>query len=402
MADLKSSSKSSSYRSQKATVADLSLGEKLDVVPAIISTVNSYLSIPTDDTYAKVCKRRGQPPSSEVLEDGTKAHWIGKKRAEKLVINFHGALMRRTGGGYVLPALDQMFEFMFQVVEGLNSKGKDAACLFLAYGKIYPFSFPEPPPAFSLPASKINPTQTNQYSNHSPDLAPGAIYPRQLQQAAALLTHVLHTLHYPPSSILITGDSAGANLCMALLSHISYPHPSTELRIQKVELGGEKLLGVVLISPWISFETANQSFGENEWKDCVSTQAGTSWSSAFLACPWPHAGHKDAYNEALSAPPSWWTHLPVSSMLVMCGSEEVLRDGIVKFEANLRDGLALAGKDSERGEGGQNGKGGTELDFHVVKGEYHDQPNIDLHLGYKERDEGQTARIVKSWLGSKL
>ncbi|OWP02655.1 hypothetical protein B2J93_6488 [Marssonina coronariae] len=360
MADLKSSSKSSSYRSQKATVADLSLGEKLDVVPAIISTVNSYLSIPTDDTYAKVCKRRGQPPSSEVLEDGTKAHWIGKKRAEKLVINFHG-------GGYVLPASDQMFEFMFQVVEGLNSKGKDAACLFLAY-----------------------------------DLAPGAIYPRQLQQAAALLTHVLHTLHYPPSSILITGDSAGANLCMALLSHISYPHPSTELRIQKVELGGEKLLGVVLISPWISFETANQSFGENEWKDCVSTQAGTSWSSAFLACPWPHAGHKDAYNEALSAPPSWWTHLPVSSMLVMCGSEEVLRDGIVKFEANLRDGLALASKDSERGEAGQNGKGGTELDFHVVKGEYHDQPNVDLHLGYKERDEGQTARIVKSWLGSKL
>ncbi|KAK2628446.1 hypothetical protein QTJ16_001549 [Diplocarpon rosae] len=326
--------------------------------------MNSYISLPTDDAYAKVCKRRGQAPSSEILEDGTKAHWIGKKRAEKLVINFHGALAFiylpllsafHLGGGYVLPASEHMVEFMFQVVDVLNNRGKDAACLFLAY-----------------------------------DLAPGAVYPRQLQQAATLLTHVLHTLHYPPSSILVMGDSAGANLCMALLSHISHPHPSTEVSIPKVKLGDEKLLGVVLISPWISFEIDSHSFRENEWKDCVGAQAGTSWSSAFLACPWPHTGHKDAYNEALSAPSSWWAGLCVSSMLVVCGSEEVLRDGIVNFEGNLREGFALAGKES------------TELEFHVVKGEYHDQPSIDLQMGYTERDEGQTARIVKSWVGSKL
>lgn len=29
-------------------------------------------------------------PNSEVLEDGTQAHWIGPSSAEKVIINFHG------------------------------------------------------------------------------------------------------------------------------------------------------------------------------------------------------------------------------------------------------------------------------------------------------------------------
>lgn len=45
------------------------------------------------------------------------------------------------GGGYVLPASEFMVDFMFQVVEVLNKKGKNAACLFLAYGT---------PPSLSL------------------------------------------------------------------------------------------------------------------------------------------------------------------------------------------------------------------------------------------------------------
>src|SRR5258707_263246 len=68
------------------------------------------------------------------------------------------------------------------------------------------------------------------------DLAPTAPYPRQLQQAALLLTHALHTLHIPPQNIILTGDSAGANLVLSLLSHISHPHPSTVLPIPRISL----------------------------------------------------------------------------------------------------------------------------------------------------------------------
>lgn len=71
---------------------------------------------------------------------------------------------------------------------------------------------------------------------------------------------------------------------------------------------------------------------------------------------------------------------------MLCGSDEVLRDGIVEFEGKLRKGV----------------KGETGVEFTVLRGEYHDQPNIDLQLGYKEKDERQTAKMVKSWIASKL
>jgi hypothetical protein len=118
----------------------------------------SYISAPTDDAYAIACKKRGVPPHSEVLEDGTKAHWVGSSKAEKLILNFHGMLLKssilltdfikldrekrntnmQTGGGYVVPAAPEFFEFMFRIVNFCKSKGKDVSCLMLAYGILSP------------------------------------------------------------------------------------------------------------------------------------------------------------------------------------------------------------------------------------------------------------------------
>jgi len=55
-----------------------------------IEGLNSFLLPPTDVSYAAACKARGVKPQSEILEDGTRAHWIGDPKAEKLVMNFHG------------------------------------------------------------------------------------------------------------------------------------------------------------------------------------------------------------------------------------------------------------------------------------------------------------------------
>lgn len=46
----------------------------------------------TDDNYRDACKKKGVEPRSEVLSDGTVAHWIGKKSADKIILNFHGEL----------------------------------------------------------------------------------------------------------------------------------------------------------------------------------------------------------------------------------------------------------------------------------------------------------------------
>lgn len=47
------------------------------------------------------CKKRLTKPNSEVLEDGTRAHWIGNSKAEKLILNFHGQSL------FCLPAHDK-------------------------------------------------------------------------------------------------------------------------------------------------------------------------------------------------------------------------------------------------------------------------------------------------------
>jgi len=374
-------SQSSSWRAQKATAADLSLLEKLDLIPALLSvfantitaiftgairskdvkppsfyrymvltalrtlvrrtTVRQqhYFSAPTDDAYAIACKKRGVQPHSEILEDGTKAHWVGSSKAEKLILNFHG-------GGYVVPAAPEFFEFMFRVVDFCKAQGKDVACLMPAY-----------------------------------DLAPGRPYPRQLQQAALVLNHVLDKLHYSPQNIVLTGDSAGANLVLSLLSHINHPHPSTTLSIPPIKLEGE-FKGAVLISPWVSFDNNKDSYKRNKYKDCLNETALKQWSTAFLLS----TPESDNYSQPILAPPSWWNGLSISSILIVSGSDEVLIDGITEFEKKLSEGF---GKD--------------KVEFQVVKGEYHDQPSLDIQFGYtKPEDEGKQARIIKEWVSSKL
>ena len=75
----------------------------------------------------------------------------------------------------------------------------------------------------------------------------------------------------------------------------------------------------------------------------------------------------------------------VEKVFVVAGEEEVLVDGIQKWEAKLRKGM---------GEG--------KVEILVAKGEYHDQPTLDVQLGYKESEEGEQARRIKSWISSKL
>jgi acetyl esterase/lipase len=239
---------------------------------------------------------------------------------------------------------------MFQIVDVLKSQGKNAAVLMLFY-----------------------------------DLAPSAVYPRQLQQAASLLNHVLNKLEIPPQNILLTGDSAGAHLALSLLSHISHPHPSTLLPIPLITLS-TPLRGAVFISPWVSFDTSTPSFSANKYKDCIGPISGKQWSSAFLGCPWPHTEKSDYYNQAITAPESWWKGLKVQEVLVVAGEEEVLIDGIREFEGKLKSGVG----DS------------TKVELFVAKHEYHDQPSLDLYIGYSEKDEGEQAKAIKGWISSRL
>lgn len=135
----------------------------------------------------------------------------------------------------------------------------------------------------------------------------------------------------------------------------------------------------------MDFDTSAPSFTRNKYKDCVEPAALHRWSAAFLNEPYPHAAKLDNYNQPTIAPESWWEGLPVEAVLVLAGDEEALVDGIVKFVEKLKSGL-----------------GAGKVEIVVAKGEFHDQPNLDVQLGYKESEEGEQARLFKRWIGSKL
>jgi acetyl esterase/lipase len=211
---------------------------------------------------------------------------------------------------------------------------------------------------------------------------------------------VLDKLHYSPQNIVLTGDSAGANLVLSLLSHINHPHPSTTLSIPPIKLEGE-FKGAVLISPWVDFDLNKDSYKRNQYKDCLNKTALKQWSVSLPPSSIPKSQinpfpsqtafllstpESDNYSQPILAPPSWWSGLSISSILIVSGADEVLIDGITEFEKKLSEGF---GKD--------------KVEFQVVKGEYHDQPSLDIQFGYtKPEDEGKQARIIKEWVSSKL
>ncbi|KDQ60391.1 hypothetical protein JAAARDRAFT_67935 [Jaapia argillacea MUCL 33604] len=300
-----------------------------------------YIRPPTDEAYATWCQLNEIKPRTEVLVDGTKAHWLGDKYADNVLVYFHG-------GGFVLPATEAYFQFLWETIQKVKWEGREVAVLLLSY-----------------------------------DLAPGAQYPRQLQQAVTLLHHLIHNLHKDPSNIILAGDSAGGNLTLAILSHIIHPHPSSsipELRLSK------PLRGAILISPWVSFSTTAHSFTRNYYRDGFPPAAVTSWSSQFLG-----SSPTDPYNEPSSALPGWWQPLAqkevINEVLIVSGEQEMLVDDIRDFTTRFKKDL-----------GG--GTGPVVVQDFVVEGEAHAQPITELEMGYKE--PGKESMIVREWICSRL
>ncbi|KAH8821752.1 prolyl oligopeptidase-like protein [Xylogone sp. PMI_703] len=308
--------------------------------PVRVATLKQLHSIlpSTYKSYEIGCKNHGQEVRGEVLPDGTSAFWVGEKNPETLVLHFHG-------GGYSIPGSPEQFEFLFRAQKQFKSEGHSVSYLALSY-----------------------------------DLTPEAQYPRQLEQAATFINYVINDLHYHPNNIILTGDSAGANLILALMSHILHPHPSST--VPRVTLS-TPFLGCLLICPWISFSTNYPSFKQNIYKDCIDPTGAQKWIDAFLG-----KKPKDNYNEPINASKSWWEGFPARNVTTLAGSDEILIDGVKEFNAKFQE--ALKGK-------------GVNYEFVICPGEYHDQWYLDLQYGYKkDADETMEAKIMKEFVRSKL
>ncbi|EHK23133.1 uncharacterized protein TRIVIDRAFT_28223 [Trichoderma virens Gv29-8] len=294
----------------------------------------SFISPPTDDVYLQLCKRYQTAPNSVELSDGTQAHWIGPSSASKVIINLHG-------GGYVLPASEFMVDYMFRLQKLVSTSAQPVGILFLSY-----------------------------------DLSPTVRYPRQLEQAVALVRYVVEVLNKAPEDIILTGDSAGGNLALGVLSHLSVAHPSPAIPPLKLE---SKLRGVVLVSPWVSFDFKDASCTKNARKDLLSITTLKRWGEAFMGTPSPHTDNVELYNAPLAAPDEHWRDLMAERVLVLAGKDEVLVDSIDQFSRKLTGAL-----------------GTDRVTVLIAEGEAHDMPSLDLQFGIEVR--GEQAKLMADWI----
>ncbi|PNS20941.1 hypothetical protein CAC42_2872 [Sphaceloma murrayae] len=239
----------------------------------------------TEKVYLDGAKRLGFQPDTLMVKEGLRAHWIGNKGADRVILYFHG-------GGYVLAAGPGHVNWLHQQTCE-SYKAKPTSALMLSYA-----------------------------------LAPEAQYPTQLQQAAEALNWLLAQGGKRPSQIIIGGDSAGGNLALALFSHILHPHP----QVPMVKLD-EPLAGALLISPWVEFHPRDKLFEANKHNDFLGEGVADKWSSAFLG-----SAKTDEYAQPALAGSDWFFDLPrvVNKIFVYGGSLEVLIGSINSMASKLQ------------------------------------------------------------------
>jgi acetyl esterase/lipase len=312
-----------------------------------------YLSPSTTECYLAHCKNANITPQTLEVE-GVAAHWIGSPDAEKVVLYLHG-------GGYTQPASPGYFRYTNRLVKDLNTQtgSRSFAVLFLAY-----------------------------------TLAPEATHPTQLREAATILSHLITKTGRSPSDIFLSGDSAGANLVVAVLSHILHPHP--EVPAVKLE---QPLLGTLLYSPWVGFNTNARIYPsfDNEPFDIIAPLSLRKWSAMFLnkanpvdaeVDPGPVSG--DAYTEVCLNDPAWWhgTHDVIGEMFVSYGGYEVLADPIRVWKNQLTTGWVEGGGDA------------SNVVFLEVPKEAHVAPIFEVMAGSSQKSGTQVA--IEEWYKLRL
>lgn len=162
------------------------------------------------------------------------------------------------------------------------------------------------------------------YSTYT--LTPNKAYPFQFVEAVETLRYVLEDLGRSPREVLIAGDSAGASLCLAILSHLKYR--SVDVPELTVE---EPLKGAILLSPWVSHSHEWPSMKLNKHKDIDSVEVTERWSKLYL-----DGQPSNYYVEAVTAPQEWWNGIQVEQTLVLAGTDEVLLDPIRTWASKFK------------------------------------------------------------------
>lgn len=141
-------------------------------------------------------------------------------------------------------------------------------------------------------------------------VAPANTYPAALTDAVNGWNWLI-SQGYKPQNIIVTGDSAGGNLALALCLY---------LRAKNKEMPK----ALVLMSPWADLSEEGESFKTNVYNDPMfGLKKGKQRKDGFHAISTVYAGNFDTHEPMIS--PVYADYNNFCPMLIQCGSEEVLQ-----------------------------------------------------------------------------
>lgn len=242
--------------------------------------------------YEAECKKNNKIPDVvKIPNSNAKGFWIGNKEtATYNMVWYHS-------GGFVVPGAPQLNDLMKSIVRWSND---NVAIFCVAY-----------------------------------TLAPGAHYPVQIGEAVEALRFVLELPGRSPQRTIIAGDSAGGNLVLAVLSHISgHAHPQSSI-VRPLDFSGN-LFGAIVVAPWVSSETERfPSAKQFENRDIIHAGIGQYWIKTYKN---NNTIKDDNYIVPELAKPEWWKNAKLSSFLVCAGEHEILRDSIISWAQHFQEG----------------------------------------------------------------
>ncbi|KAJ7597390.1 Alpha/Beta hydrolase protein [Mycena floridula] len=143
-------------------------------------------------------------------------------------------------------------------------------------------------------------------------LAPETRFPGPLHDVVSAYFRLLDELHIPPENIIVSGDSAGGGLTLALLMYLrdnSYPLPS----------------GAILMSPWVDLTMSCESWDSNAPFDVVPIPALDDHMNPVAL----YLGENlEKYLTHPYVSPLFGDFEGLPPLLVQSGDAEVLRDEI--------------------------------------------------------------------------
>ncbi|KAM0328886.1 hypothetical protein ACHAQA_005302 [Verticillium albo-atrum] len=181
----------------------------------------------------------------------------------------------------------------------------------------------------------------------------GGRFPAALQDGLSAYSYLLNDVGIPASNIVFSGDSAGANLAIAMLRYIANHGSQTGLPWPKAAL---------LWSPWVEVASAldphNMESHRNYSTDYLHSAFG-NWGAEALTA-FGAISAEDPYLSPVRKP----FHIKVPVWVQTCG-KEVFYDDNVRFVEGFR-GV------------------GTDIDFYVEDDAPHDVIMMGARIGFEQ------------------